>query len=107
MHSTRTAAGEDLLVGKDSPGNAEALPGRGVVSAERRSVWTKAPCTNGETPHPVRDVLATGRRPKLGHAQSTGSLTIGIDATVVGARGAERSGIYRYLRQLLVGFRAL
>jgi glycosyltransferase involved in cell wall biosynthesis len=32
-------------------------------------------------------------------------LTIGIDATLAGAKGAERSGIYRYLKQLLLGFR--
>ncbi len=34
-------------------------------------------------------------------------LTIGIDATLAGVRGAERSGIYRYLQQLLLGFQAV
>ncbi len=34
-------------------------------------------------------------------------LTIGIEATLAGARSAERSGIYRYLQQLLLGFRAV
>ncbi len=35
------------------------------------------------------------------------TLTIGIDATQAGARGAERHGIYRYLQQLLLAFRAV
>jgi glycosyltransferase involved in cell wall biosynthesis len=34
-------------------------------------------------------------------------LTIGIEATLAGVRGAERHGIYRYLQQLLLGFRAV
>ena len=34
-------------------------------------------------------------------------LTIGIEATHVGALGAERHGVYRYLQQLLLGFKLI
>lgn len=34
-------------------------------------------------------------------------LTIGIEASQAGARGAERHGVYRYLQQLLLGFKSI
>ena len=37
----------------------------------------------------------------------TKTLTIGIEATAIGIRGSERHGVFRYLQQLLLGFRSL